>query len=283
MIYAEKDEAWIELFSFVGNKRGLDFHHPFIWLNDKKEFLWMSEKDGWSHMYRVATDGSKEVLITKGEYDVIDFLALDEKSNYVYFLASPGNATQKYLYKTKLDGKGKLELVTPAGLQGTHSYDISPSGTFTAACPENRIAPPSNTANASGAVNVRAPGSIVKSLADSVLPRSVNAALRFATCTVHAMSACAAVISSTVPSSWWAKIRNRAAWRFTRHCPSLNPPGGSGCSPANSGPTTNSPWKSRRRRSTVNRSPISRMECTGAALRTRTTATKSGAGSNIAG
>ena len=130
MIYAEKDEAWIDLFSFAGNERALDFHHPFIWLNGKKEFLWMSEKDGWSHMYRVATDGSKEVLITKGEYDVIDFLALDEKSNYVYFLASPGNATQKYLYKTKLDGKGKLELVTPAGLQGTHSYDISPSGTF---------------------------------------------------------------------------------------------------------------------------------------------------------
>lgn len=125
LIYTEKDNSWIELFSFTGSERALDFQHPFVWLNDKKEFLWMSEKDGWTHLYRVSHDGSKEVLITKGNFDVIDFLGADEKANYVYFLASPANATQKYLYKTKLDGKGKLEMVTPAGLEGTHGYSIS--------------------------------------------------------------------------------------------------------------------------------------------------------------
>ncbi len=130
LIFTEKDEAWIELFSFSGSERALDFHHPFVWLNGKKEFLWISEKDGWSHIYRVANDGSKEVLITKGNYDVIDFQNVDEKSNYVYFLASPTNALQKYLYKTKLDGKGKLELVTPAGLEGAHDYNISPNGKY---------------------------------------------------------------------------------------------------------------------------------------------------------
>ena len=108
----------------------LDFRHEFLWLNGKNEFLWMSEKDGWSHIYRISKDGAREILITKGDYDVIDFLAVDEKSNYVYFNASPANATQKYLYKTKLDGKGKLELVTPAGLEGTHGYDISPNSKF---------------------------------------------------------------------------------------------------------------------------------------------------------
>ncbi len=90
----------------------------------------MSEKDGWSHLYRVSIDGSREILITKGDYDVIDFLALDEKSNYAYFLASPTNATQQYLYKTRLDGKGKLELITPAGIEGTHLYNISPNAKF---------------------------------------------------------------------------------------------------------------------------------------------------------
>ena len=42
-IYHEQDAAWIELFSFVGS-RDVDFRHPFVWLNNKKEFLWMSEK-----------------------------------------------------------------------------------------------------------------------------------------------------------------------------------------------------------------------------------------------
>ena len=90
----------------------------------------MSEKDGWSHLYRVAKDGTKETLITQGDYDVIDFTAIDEATNQIYFLASPAQATQKYLYKTRLDGKGKLELVSPPGKQGSHDYSISPNGKF---------------------------------------------------------------------------------------------------------------------------------------------------------
>ena len=55
---------------------------------------------------------------------------IDEANGVVYFSASPNNATQKYLYKTKLDGKGKLEMVTPSVLPGTHNYTISPTGAF---------------------------------------------------------------------------------------------------------------------------------------------------------
>ncbi len=129
-IQAEKDDAWVDVFAFSGNTYAVDFRHEFVWLNNKKEFLWLSEKDGWAHLYRMAKDGTKEILITQGNFDVIDFISLDEKSNLVYFLASPTNATQRYLYKTKLDGKGKLELVSPADQQGSHDYNISPNGKY---------------------------------------------------------------------------------------------------------------------------------------------------------
>src|SRR5258706_4368077 len=89
LIHSENDEAWEDVFSFSPGTSALDFRHSFVWLNNKKEFLWMSEKDGWSHRYRLAQDGSKETLITHGDYDVIDFTALDEAANVVYFLASP--------------------------------------------------------------------------------------------------------------------------------------------------------------------------------------------------
>ena len=39
---------------------------------------------------------------------------VDEKNNLLYFMASPENATQAYLYRCRLDGKGKAERVTPA-------------------------------------------------------------------------------------------------------------------------------------------------------------------------
>ena len=102
------------------------------------------------------------------------------------------------------------------------------------------MVPVSNSCRWSGPVRVRGPGSIVRSPAGSELPRPGWAALVLTRCTVQVMSASASVISSTLPSSWWAKIRNRAAWRLTRHCASLNPPAGSGTSPTRSGPMKNS-------------------------------------------
>ncbi|MBB5646529.1 S9 family peptidase [Pedobacter cryoconitis] len=117
-IYTETDKAWI------------DAAPEWQWINNGKEFIWPSEKDGWRHFYRISKDGKKQTLITKGDYDVIESSLVDEKNNTLYFLASPTNATQKYLYKTKLDGKGQLDQVTPSVFPGTHEYDISPNGIF---------------------------------------------------------------------------------------------------------------------------------------------------------
>lgn len=126
-IYTEKDSAWIDIQPLWDNDY---IWGGWDWLNGGKEFIWPSEKDGWRHLYRISRDGKKETLITVGNYDVMDIACIDYKAGYVYFMASPANATQKYLYRTKLDGKGKLELVSPAPQQGTHDYDVSPNAKY---------------------------------------------------------------------------------------------------------------------------------------------------------
>src|SRR5687767_2151943 len=124
-IFTETDEAWVAtLNEWRSDVKGWD------WIASGKEFIWFSEKDGWRHLYRIDRNNGKETLITKGDYDVIDLLNIDEKNGWVYFYASPVNATQKYLYKTKIDGKGSLEKVTPPGQEGVHNYDISPNSKF---------------------------------------------------------------------------------------------------------------------------------------------------------
>src|ERR1700735_1603956 len=125
-LYDETDSAYIECKGFWqdGVVAGWD------WIRDGKEFLWVTEKDGWRHVYRVSRDGKKESLVTKGAYDVIQISLVDEKNNYLYFIASPDNATQKYLYRTRLDGKGGLEKITPATEPGTHQSDLSPNGKY---------------------------------------------------------------------------------------------------------------------------------------------------------
>lgn len=129
LISEETDEAWIDVLSTWENVYALTFRHEFQWLNDRKEFLWSSDKDGWRHLYRISLDG-KETLITKGNYDVMNVVHFDEKENVVYFHASPDNATQKYLYKTGLDGKGEAERFSPEVQEGTHNYMISPNGQY---------------------------------------------------------------------------------------------------------------------------------------------------------
>jgi len=125
-LYEEHDSAWIDCKGAWqdGVVAGWD------WLNGGKEFVWVSEKDGWRHIYREARDGKKETLVTKGNYDIISINCIDEKNNYIYFMASPDNATQQYLYRTKLDGKAKLERVSPMDEPGTHEYDISPGAQY---------------------------------------------------------------------------------------------------------------------------------------------------------
>ena len=117
-IHTETDKAWVDA---KAEPMGWD------WLNQGKSFIWLSEKDGWRHIYNINRNG-QEKLLTQGDYDVISLERIDEKDNLIYFMASPENATQQYLYKINLDGSGKAERVTLATLPGTHTYDISPNG-----------------------------------------------------------------------------------------------------------------------------------------------------------
>lgn len=140
-IYHETDSGWVEILPNWDNSYD---YGGWDWLNGGKEFIWATEKDNWRHLYRVSIDGQSEKLITKGDYDVIQISAIDEPSGYVYFYASPNNATQQYLYRTKLDGSSEAERLSPANQQGTHGYDVSPTGKFAFHTFSNYYTPPSN-------------------------------------------------------------------------------------------------------------------------------------------
>lgn len=129
MIYEESDKAWVDVYD-EDYKYDIYFTNDYNWLNDGKSILWATEKDGWRHLYNVSLEGKQEQLITKGNYDFIDLSYIDTKRGDVYFMASPDNATQSYLYKTRLNGTGTLQSLSPKTLQGTHSYNVSPTGKY---------------------------------------------------------------------------------------------------------------------------------------------------------
>jgi dipeptidyl-peptidase 4 len=120
IIYTESDEAWIDAINEA----------DWLWLNDGKSFTWLTEEDGWRHLYVLSKDGQNKTLISKGDYDVISIEKIDTKGGWVYFIASPDNPTQRYLYRLPINKSGNAERLSPIHQQGTHSYQIAPNAAF---------------------------------------------------------------------------------------------------------------------------------------------------------
>jgi dipeptidyl-peptidase-4 len=124
-VLTERDSAWIDV---VDDLR---------WIDGGKSFTWVSERDGWRHLYVVSRDGAKVRLVTPGPFDLhnpqsafgVPLVAgVDSAGGWIYYTASPDNATQLYLYRSRLDGRGKPERITPRDQPGYHTYRISNDG-----------------------------------------------------------------------------------------------------------------------------------------------------------
>lgn len=113
-ITIETDQAW------------LDVQDEIPWLKGDREFLWLSERDGWRHAYAVNRATGAARLLTPGAFDVNSIAAVDDKGGWLYYTASPDNATQQYLWRTRLDGKGTGVRLTPASQAGGNRYTMSP-------------------------------------------------------------------------------------------------------------------------------------------------------------
>ncbi len=113
VVYTEKVETW------------LDVYDDMTWLNSGKEFTWLSDNTGWLHLNRVSYEDGKINPITSGNFEVIKLLNVDQERGWVYYIASPDNATQRYLYRSRLNGKGGPERLSPDDEPGQHSYNIS--------------------------------------------------------------------------------------------------------------------------------------------------------------
>ena len=143
LVYEETDKAWIELGS-----NDLTAGHNMDDLaitRDGKSFLVMTEKDGWRHMYQVEIATGNEKLLTHGDYDVATSYQLDAKEKYLYFNASPDNATQRYLYRIPMNGKNAAERVTPDLFSGINLYNFSPDGKYAIHSFTNANVPSSHT------------------------------------------------------------------------------------------------------------------------------------------
>lgn len=118
-VFTDRDDAWVEA------------NADPVWLRHGRYFTWLSERDGWRHLYLVSRDGKEVELQSPGDFDIVSVENIDEDGGYVYYIASPDNPTQRYLFRSPLFGKGGAERLTPAAASGWHSYDVAPDSKWT--------------------------------------------------------------------------------------------------------------------------------------------------------
>ena len=116
ILFTDEDETWVEVMN--------EWH----WLDGGARFLWLSERDGWKQLYAISVADKSVQVLTPGEFDVIHLVGVNDALGCAYFIASPENPTQRYLYRVPLDGSGEAVRVTPDSQQGTHSYRMSEDG-----------------------------------------------------------------------------------------------------------------------------------------------------------
>ncbi len=67
------------------------------------QFTYISESDGYSHIYIYGIAGALQKQLTKGKFDVTSLLAVDAESGAVFYQAANESPLQRSVYKTTID------------------------------------------------------------------------------------------------------------------------------------------------------------------------------------
>ncbi|HEX8499034.1 MAG TPA: alpha/beta fold hydrolase [Pyrinomonadaceae bacterium] len=155
------------------------------WLPDDRRVYFVSERDGWAHLYAVAADGGEPAQLTAGRFEVSDVRLSADKTKF-YFTSSEGSLFERHLYSMPVAGGARTRLTTMAG---GNQADVSPDETTLAvvrsyanrppelylqpnrpAAVQNAQAPNAPNASPQAAVAPAAPGPEVKQVTTSPVP-----------------------------------------------------------------------------------------------------------------
>ena len=103
-------------------KGWVQMHRNYFFLKNDN-ILWMSERDGWHHIYIHKKDGSLVRQLTRGKWEVKKIVDVDEKNKKVYFISNKETVFENRFYSVNFDGTG-LKLLTKEA--GSHSIRMFP-------------------------------------------------------------------------------------------------------------------------------------------------------------
>jgi len=93
-----------------------------FFLQTKNSFLWLSEEDGYTHLYEVPLNNFQRKQLTAGTWEVLSVAGIDEQNGEIYFMANESSLKDVQLYKCGLDGRNVHQL---SNNNGVHDVQIT--------------------------------------------------------------------------------------------------------------------------------------------------------------
>lgn len=117
-VFTQKSATWIDIYDFYAGVQDL-----MSFPSGTHEFLWISDQDGWQHVYRYDYSGRLIGQVTKGKWSVTRIEGADAARGLLYYTSTEASPLERQLYEIRFDGSHERRL-TPA--TGTHRIDMSP-------------------------------------------------------------------------------------------------------------------------------------------------------------
>ncbi len=124
-VLEETEDTWIEVETGFSD---LDVGQ-LTYLEDGEHFAWISERDGYRHLYLYKNDGDFVRQLTHGDWDVTDFHGIDEQRGELYFTAAKETPLERHLYRAPFNNSSATD--TPMTLEkiteqaGWHGINMS--------------------------------------------------------------------------------------------------------------------------------------------------------------
>jgi dipeptidyl-peptidase-4 len=122
LVLTQKSDTWIDVYDFYAGVQDM-----ISFPEGTREFFWISDRDGWQHIYRYDYAGKLLNQVTHGKWSVTRIEGTDVGHKVLYYTSTEASPLQRQLYEVRFDGRGERRLTTD---DGRHAIDMSPNTAY---------------------------------------------------------------------------------------------------------------------------------------------------------
>ena len=121
-VMTEQSTTWVDVYDFYAGIQDM-----MTFPAGSRQFFWISDRDGWQHVYRYDYSGKLVNQVTRGSWSVTRIEGIDPKGQLIYYSSTQLSPLQRQLYSARFNGAGTHAITSAAG---NHHFDMAPNATY---------------------------------------------------------------------------------------------------------------------------------------------------------